>query len=47
MGIFDKHLPTKVKENKIKTEFESFFYQVQKYTSNLDQQIQDQLNSSV
>ena len=39
----DQHIPTKVNQNKIKTEFESFFYQVQKYTSNLDQQIQDEL----
>ena len=35
----DQHIPTKVNEHKIKTDFESFFYQVQKYTSNLDQQI--------
>ena len=34
-------------ENKIKTEFESFFYQVQKYTSNLDQQIQDELKTKI
>ena len=47
MGIFDKHIPTKKKENKIKTEFESFFYQVQKYTSNSDQQIQDELKTKI
>ena len=47
MGIFDQHIPTNVKENKTKTEFESFFYQVQKYTSNLDQQIQDELKTKI
>ena len=34
-------------KNKIKTEFESFLYQIQKYTSNLDQQIQDELKSKI
>ena len=43
----DQHIPTRVNENKIKTEFESFFYQVQKYTSNLDQQIQDELKTKI
>ena len=27
----DQHIPTKVNKNKIKTEFERFFHQVQKY----------------
>ena len=39
-------MPTKVKEKK-KTEFESFFYQVQKYISSLDQQIQDELKTKI
>ena len=43
----DQHIPTRVDENKIKTEFESFFFQVQKYTSNLDQQIQDELKTKI
>ena len=43
----DQYIPTKVDENKIKREFESFFYQVQKHTSNLDQQIQDELKSKI
>ena len=43
----DQHIPTRVNENKIKTEFESFFFQVQKYTSNLDQQIQDELKTKI
>ena len=43
----DQHIPTKVNGNKIKPEFESFFYQVQKYTSNLDQQIQDELKIKI
>ena len=34
-------------ENKIKTEFERFFYHGQKYTSNLDQQIKDELKTKV
>ena len=43
----DQHIPTKVNENKLKTEFESFFYHIQKYTSNLDQQIQDELKTKI
>ena len=43
----DQHIPTKVNGNKIKPEFESFFYQVQKYTSNLDQQIKDELKTKI
>ena len=34
-------------KNKIKAEFESFFYQLQKYTSNLDKQIRDELKSKM
>ena len=41
------HIPTKVNEDKIKTEFESFFCQVQKYTGKLDQQIQDKLKTKI
>ena len=41
----DHYIPTKVKEKK--TEFESFFYQVQKYISSLDQQIQDELKTKI
>ena len=44
---FDPDIPTKVNEDKLKTEFESFFYQVQKYTSKLDQQIQDELKTKI
>ena len=43
----DQHIPTKVNENKLKTEFESFFYHKQKYTSNLDKQIQDELKTKI
>ena len=43
----DQHIPTRVNESKIKREFESFFYQVQKCTSNLDQQIQDELKTKI
>ena len=34
-------------ENKIKTEFESLFYQLQKYTTKVDQQIQDELRTKI
>ena len=43
----DQHVPTKVNENKLKTEFESFFYHIQKYNSNLDKQIQDELKTKI
>ena len=43
----DQHIPTKMNKNKIKTEFESFFYQGQKYTNKLDQQIQDELKRKI
>ena len=43
----DQHIPTKMNKNKIKTEFESFFYQGQKYTNKLDQQIQDELKTKI
>ena len=43
----DQYILTKGNENKIKTEFESFFYQLQKYTSNLDKQIRDELKSKM
>ena len=42
-----QHISAKLNENKIKAKFESFFYQVQKYTRDLDQQIQDELNTKV
>ena len=34
-------------ENRIKTEFESFYYHILKYTKDLDQNIQDQLKSKI
>ena len=43
----DQHIPTKVNGNKIKPEFESFLCQVQKYTSNLYQLIQDELKIKI
>ena len=43
----DQHVPRRVNKNKIRTEFESFFYQVQKHTSNLDQQIQDEVKTKI
>ena len=43
----DQHIPTKVNENKKKTEFESFSYQVQKYTTNLDQKKQAELKTNI
>ena len=37
----DQHIPTKNSVNKIKTEFESFFYNTQKHTKDIDQHLQD------
>ena len=41
MFSLNQHIPTKNNTNKIKTEFESFFYHIQKHTKNLDQELQD------
>ena len=41
------HIPTKQNDIKIKTEFESFYYQILKHTNQLDQQRQDELKSKI
>ena len=43
----DQHIPTKNNTNNIKTEFESFFYHIQKHTKNLDQELQDELKTKI
>ena len=42
-----QYISAKLNENKIKAKFESFFYQVQKYTRDLGQRIQDELKTKV
>ena len=43
----DENIPTKLNENKIKTEFESFNWQLLQHTKHLSQQKQDQLKSNI
>ena len=43
----DQHIPTKNHTNNIKTEFESFFYHIQKHTKNIDQELQDELKTKI
>ena len=43
----DDHIPTKQNDVKIKTEFESFYYQILKHTNQLDQRRQDKLKSKM
>ena len=43
----DDHIPTKQNDIKIKTEFESFYYQILKYKNQLDQQRQYELKSKI
>ena len=43
----DDHIPTKQNYIKIKTEFESFYYQILNHTNQLDQRRQDELKSKV
>ena len=43
----DDHIRTKQNDIKIKTEFESFYYQILKHTNQLDQRRQDELKSKI
>ena len=43
----DKHIPVKLNENKIQTEFKSFYYNIMQRTGNLRQSEQDQLKSKI
>ena len=43
----DQHIPTKNNTNNVKTEFESFFYHIQKHTKNIDQELQDELKTKI
>ena len=43
----DENIPTKLNENKIQTEFESFYWQLLQHTKHLNQQEQDQLKSKI
>ena len=43
----DDHIPTKQNDIKIKTEFESFYYQILKHTNKLDQRRKDELKSKI
>ena len=43
----DDHMPTKQNDIKIKTEFESFYYQILKHTNQLDQRRQDELKGKI
>ena len=43
----DDHIPKKQNDIKIKTEFESFYYQILKHTNQLDQRRQDELKSKI
>ena len=43
----DNHIPTKQNDIKIKTKFESFYYQILKHTNQLDQRRQDELKSKI
>ena len=43
----DQHIPAKNNTNNVKTEFESFFYHIQKYTKNLDQELQYELETKI
>ena len=45
--ILDDHIPTKQNDIKIKTEFESFYYQILKHTNQLDEWKQDELKSKI
>ena len=42
-----ENIPMKLNENKIKTEFESFYWHLLQHTKHLSQQTQDQLKSKV
>ena len=41
----DQHTPTKYNTHNIKTEFESFFCDIQKHTKHLDKELQDELKT--
>ena len=43
----DDHIPTKQNDIKIKTEFESFYYQTLKHTNKLDQRRKNELKSKI
>ena len=43
----DEKIPTKLNENKIQTEFGSFYWQLLQHTKHLSQQQQDQLKSKI
>ena len=43
----DQHIPAKNNTNNIKTKFESFFYYIQTYTNNLDQELQNELKTKI
>ena len=43
----DQHIPTKNNVKKIKTEFESFFYNIQKHTNDIDQHLQNELKTKM
>ena len=43
----DQHIPTKNNTNNIKTEFESFFYYMQKHAKNIDQELQSELKTKI
>ena len=45
MSSLDQRIPTKNNVNNIKTDFESFFYRMQKHTKNPDQELQDELKT--
>ena len=41
----NQRIPTKNNTSKVKTNFESYFYHIQKYTKDLDQELQDELKN--
>ena len=43
----DDHIPTKQNDTKIKTEFESYYYEILKHRNQLDQRRQDELKSKI
>ena len=43
----DQHMPSKNDTRNIKTEFESFFYHIQKHIKNLDQDLQDEIKTNI
>ena len=43
----DRNIPTKTNTNNIKTEFESFFYYMQKHAKNIDQELQSELKTKI